>query len=36
MRGTQWLESDAKVLLVIIGAFVVAMLLLVGGAYFLL
>jgi hypothetical protein len=35
MRGTQWLESDAKVTLVIVGAFAVAMLLLVGGAFFL-
>ena len=35
MRGSQWLESDAKVLMVIVGAFILAMLLLLGGAYLL-
>jgi hypothetical protein len=35
MRGQQWLESDAKVLLVIAGAFAIGMLLLVAAAYLL-
>jgi hypothetical protein len=35
MRPTQWCESDAKVMLVIVGAFALGMLLLAGGAYLL-
>jgi hypothetical protein len=35
MRGLPWVESDAKVLLVIVAAFVLSMLLLLGAAYFL-
>ena len=34
MRGSQWLESDAKVLLLIFGTFILGMLLQVAGTYF--
>jgi len=34
MRGNEWLESDATVLLLIFGAFSLGMLLLLASAYF--
>jgi len=34
MRSSQWLESDAKVLLLIFGALILGVLLQVAGTYF--
>jgi hypothetical protein len=35
MRGFRWLESEGNLLMVLFGAFVLAMLIMVGAAYLL-